>query len=1720
MHKFNIVNYIPIESPKEGYLLHFEIIDNQATLFFHSDMNFSVTLPFYPSFLIESMNAEGCENFLKKQFDIKNIEMVKKIDLSEFNHLCLPNKNLLKVYFVNQNSFTNAKNKIKNILKKKEDQTFNQFSFNVKDIPLFSDIMEHDIPFDNLFLIENNLRVGKWYHVEDNKIKPSERLTLPSLKVFAFDIETTKEPLLFPDSKTDQIMMISILADTGHLIVNREIVKEDIKEFTYQPKPDIGSNFTIYNENNEKELLIKFYELIYIYQPEIFTTYNGDSFDIPFIIERSKYNQMTEFTHIFSKTIVDAVNSKSASSKEEEEISILKIIHLDSYKWVKRDSYLPMGSQGLKNVTQVKLNYFPDELDPESLIILAKENPQILASYSVSDSVACHAIYTRFVNLFIFSLCTLIPLNSLDVLEKGSGTLCEALLIAQAYEKQVLIPDKNKAVKINYPHVVNNLNYVGGHVECIRSGIYRHDFDYEFKVDKKYLIDLIKRINLSQDIIHEIEELGEEDILSIKSKPYIYHLDVGAMYPNIILTNKLQPVAVKSDEDCLRCDFYAERDKCQRKLKWTQRIEYFPPTKREVTFIKKQLQNEEFISEEKKKNVSYKYLPNKQKEQIFMKRLKQFSRDNYKKLHIVKEEEKTSIICQREVPFYLETVQRFRDQRIKYKNLSKIDKANSKIYDSLQIAHKVVLNSFYGYVMRKGSRWYSLEMAAVTCYQGAEIIKVAKDFIERIGLVLELDTDGIWCLVPNVLPINYGKENILKIIINFLIKEKFSNEQFYISEKNKSEETYNSIEFEIDGPYNAMVLPSSTEENKLIKKKYLIINKNNKISELKGFEIKRRGELNFIKKFQDDLFNKFMLGSSLKECYNILGDVCEYWLSIITQKASFLSEEDVFSFFTESKSMSKEIEEYDNQNILNASVAKRLSEFLGHKILKNGLKCEYIICNTKGSIANKAVPIQIFQCEPNKRDFYLNKWIKQTGNIKDIIDWEYYRSRISNVILKIVVLPAIYQNIGNPVKGIELPKWSIKCNNLDNFLQKNNHIYDNITSQRNNIIINAAEVNNIINYSELTLNELVKIRKDYWINSFEHSFKCKLKDPLIISQENNKINVTSLLNNKLINEEISFINDYLLELFDNESHNELVTYKLSGNPVNVIEVKEINSKLNNEFINHLAVKNIYYKDVPLIYKVNNIYKRIGNDFNYFIVSSFKYEKRIFYIISVFNSTKINDYNEFMHKHSINRDNNTNNNINNDNDNLVFVSSKYLNYKVLNINSLKYLRDTHLAIYTDNTSKTILNEFISVFMKEKIIYSLGDVQEMIKECKEVHSNMHKKIERENIISKSTNVHLLGVNDLDYLFYNYLLNNKLLLNNKREYYNIFNNTYSMEGYYNYSIMIKLKNTLIYSLLEENDDIFYSFIKLLFDKRDPFYLNKVEEWIKYKSKIIPHNLRNKLLVNQQKYIINQIKLLNELKIQSIFINKNIIIINTNKRERNNEFKEYLRNILEVEIIREYDKIVIFNEYNYIFKIDDTIRAYGDSYIPEEIAIKYFNDENISNEMIYKLIIKDNVKYNTIKYLIQMIKLKRNKETNLSHELTNDISVLESNCYKLLKLSLFRNEEGCYKVNIFCKCKNDNVIFTDGTNKVFCNYCYHQLSSESLDNALIEQIENELREYLENEVTCINCNENKRRLLQSICKCGYVFKHKEFIINDKLFRTDEGRRSIRELINGLKSI
>ena len=90
-----------------------------------------------------------------------------------------------------------------------------------------------------------------------------------------------------------------------------------------------------------------------------------------------------------------------------------------------------------------------------------------------------------------------------------------------------------------------------------------------------------------------------------------------------------------------------------------------------------------------------------------------------------------------------------------------------------------------------------------------------------------------------------------------------------------------------------MILPASKEEGKLIKKRYAVFNFDGSLEELKGFEVKRRGELKLIKMFQTEVFEKFLEGDTLEGVYESVGAVANKWLDMLETNGRDLTDEDL-----------------------------------------------------------------------------------------------------------------------------------------------------------------------------------------------------------------------------------------------------------------------------------------------------------------------------------------------------------------------------------------------------------------------------------------------------------------------------------------------------------------------------------------------------------------------------------------------------------------------------------------------------------------------------------------------------------------------------------------------------------------------------------------------------------------------------------------------------------
>ncbi|XP_053980973.1 DNA polymerase epsilon catalytic subunit 1 [Hylaeus volcanicus] len=1104
---------------RTGFLINMhatEIIEDDKRLFSGVDYyfleedctRFKISYPYCPYFYIlcRKDSHEETSTGLNKKYSglIQKVETLYKEDLDLPNHLIGLKQKYMKLSFANTLDLAKVKRDIMKAVKANREREKNHTFYtdmlsnvlNPDQVVVNSkrqiidfmdnilDIREYDVPHHVRISIDKKIFCGSWYSVKTrgNEVpiitKREDMIEPPDPIVLAYDIETTKLPLKFPDANTDQIMMISYMIDgQGYLITNREIISSDIEDFEYTPKPEFEGLFTVFNEPNEKATIKKFFDHINDIRPHIFVTYNGDFFDWPFVETRAAFHNM------------DMKDRIGFSKNRDGVYACRPAMHMDCLSWVRRDSYLPVGSQNLKAVAKAKLRYDPVELDPEDMCRLASEEPATLANYSVSDAVATYYLYYKYVHPFIFALCTIIPMEPDEVLRKGSGTLCESLLMVEAFRANIIFPNKQETELSKFTkdgHLLDQETYVGGHVEALESGVFRADIPCRFKIETSAVDELINGVEnalthaiqeeekVPIDMVTNFNEVVEEIKVKLEAlrsqplrleNPVIYHLDVGAMYPNIILTNRLQPSAMVNETVCAACDYNKPAALCQRNMKWMWRGEYLAASLSEYQRIQQQLETEKFPPKfPGGPRRAYHELSHEEQAAYEKKRLTEYCKKAYKKVKVTRTEERTQTICQKENSFYVDTVRAFRDRRYEYKALTKVAKqqvaaavakgdagdiksAKSRevLYDSLQLAHKCILNSFYGYVMRKGSRWFSMEMGGIVCYTGAHIIMKAREIIEKVGRPLELDTDGIWCVLPASFPDNvvvhttHPKKSKLAIsypnaILNFMVKDQFTNDVYHelvnpenLTYKIRSE---NSIFFEVDGPYLAMVLPAAKEEGKRLKKRYAVFNFDGSLAELKGFEVKRRGELQLIKIFQTSVFESFLKGSTLEECYASVAKDADYWLDILYSKCSDMPDSELFELISENKSMSRKLEEYGEQKSTSISTAKRLAEFLGDQMVKDaGLACKYIIANKPqgAPVTERAIPLAIFQSEPTIRRHYLRKWLKDPGlqsdDIRQILDWSYYIERLGNTIQKIITIPAAMQGLHNPVPRVKHPDW-------------------------------------------------------------------------------------------------------------------------------------------------------------------------------------------------------------------------------------------------------------------------------------------------------------------------------------------------------------------------------------------------------------------------------------------------------------------------------------------------------------------------------------------------------------------------------------------------------------------------------------------------------------------------------------------------------------------------
>ena len=317
----------------------------------------------------------------------------------------------------------------------------------------------------------------------------------------------------------------------------------------------------------------------------------------------------------------------------------------------------------------------------------------------------------------------------------------------------------------------------------------------------------------------------------------------------------------------------------------------------------------------------------------------------------------------------------------------------------------------------------------------------AYELCAKIGKPLELDTDGIWTLFPTGFPEVYtvrmqrGSDEVTAkfeypcAVLNLGVHDRWTNHQFLHFENGVfRRSSQNSIFFEMDGPYKAMMLPCSEKEGQKLKKRYVVYDFDDRIVECKGFEIKRRGELEMLKNFQKEMFPVYLKGSTREEVYREAAKVCGRWLAFLQRKGGTADKKIVFSLISESKSLSKSVEASAPLKTMGTTTARRLTELLGDMtyVQESGIKCEFVVSAfpSNKSRSERAIPVRLFEAAVVEQAHFLQKWTgSRDGCLSRLLDWDYYTERLTTQILKLVVCPAILQRVSNPVEDVKPPEW-------------------------------------------------------------------------------------------------------------------------------------------------------------------------------------------------------------------------------------------------------------------------------------------------------------------------------------------------------------------------------------------------------------------------------------------------------------------------------------------------------------------------------------------------------------------------------------------------------------------------------------------------------------------------------------------------------------------------
>jgi len=393
-------------------------------------------LEFKPYFYVLSKNPLKTIEALKEHDFGEGIKVLKS-EIVEKNN----SKNVLKVFFKNPQYLVRARETIElveGVIEKRE----------------------YDIPFTDRYLIDNSLKPMSSVEIEEEngivkKTKPIEKDN-HEMRIVALDLETYS-PGRFSDPKQDPILMCVLSTS------------KDSKVYTY--KETKAKNTVVVA--NETELIEKVLSDLREFQPDILVTYNGDSFDLPYLKTRcEKLKIKCDFgfggVRVVRRGMFNAAKLKGTQ-------------HLDAYqllRFMARIGAVNLLKLDLENVSLKLFGIEKEKLAHTKINELWDEgNIDNIVEYNREDGEVTLKISQDFLALQL-ELSTMLQNTLYDTSRASSSQMVEKLLIINSFKKNNLIPNKPLESEVNQRMLQT---FKGGYVKAPVPGLHQNIAVLDFR---------------------------------------------------------------------------------------------------------------------------------------------------------------------------------------------------------------------------------------------------------------------------------------------------------------------------------------------------------------------------------------------------------------------------------------------------------------------------------------------------------------------------------------------------------------------------------------------------------------------------------------------------------------------------------------------------------------------------------------------------------------------------------------------------------------------------------------------------------------------------------------------------------------------------------------------------------------------------------------------------------------------------------------------------------------------------------------------------------------------------------------------------------------------------------------------------------------------------------------------------------------------------------------